>query len=86
MEGNRPEGLGVRHYDVQILGGNALLQGKITESHRRRENPGFNASGTLMRLPDGVHMKTVNVIRPGRDRDGMERYKSTGITTMYFMT
>jgi preprotein translocase subunit SecA len=75
--------LGERHYDVQILGGVALHQGKITEM---ATGEGKTLVSTLPAYLNaltgrGVHIITVNDYLAKRDRDWMGKiYEYLGIT------
>jgi preprotein translocase subunit SecA len=75
--------LGMRHFDVQIIGGVALHQGKIAEM---RTGEGKTLVATLAAylnaLPGkGVHVVTVNEYLAQRDADWMGRvYRFLGLT------
>jgi preprotein translocase subunit SecA len=75
--------LGMRHFDVQIIGGVALHQGKIAEM---RTGEGKTLVATLAAylnaLPGkGVHVVTVNDYLAQRDADWMGRvYRFLGLT------
>ena len=75
--------LGMRHFDVQIIGGSALHQGKIAEM---RTGEGKTLVATLAAylnaLPaTGVHVVTVNEYLASRDAEWMGRvYRFLGLT------
>ncbi len=75
--------LGMRHFDVQLIGGMVLHQGKIAEM---KTGEGKTLVATLAvylnALPgDGVHVVTVNDYLAGRDADWMGRvYRFLGLT------
>jgi preprotein translocase subunit SecA len=75
--------LGLRHYDVQMIGGMVLHQGKIAEM---RTGEGKTLVATLPvylnALPaKGVHVVTVNEYLASRDADWMGRvYRFLGLT------
>lgn len=75
--------LGERHYDVQLLGGMVLHQGKIAEM---RTGEGKTLVSTLAVYLNalaarGVHVITVNDYLAKRDADWMSRvYKALGLT------
>ncbi|WP_407700587.1 preprotein translocase subunit SecA [Steroidobacter gossypii] len=75
--------LGMRHFDVQIIGGAALHQGKIAEM---RTGEGKTLVATLAAylnaLPGkGVHVVTVNEYLASRDAEWMGRvYRFLGLT------
>ena len=75
---------GLRHFDVQLIGGMALHQGKIAEM---RTGEGKTLMATLAAylnaLPGkGVHIVTVNDYLASRDADSMGRiYGFLGLTT-----
>ncbi len=75
--------LGMRHYDVQLIGGIALHQGKIAEM---RTGEGKTLVATLAvylnALPgQGVHVVTVNDYLASRDADWMGKiYRFLGMT------
>jgi preprotein translocase subunit SecA len=75
--------LGMRHFDVQLIGGMTLHQGKIAEM---RTGEGKTLMATLAAyvnaLPgDGVHVVTVNEYLAGRDADWMRPiYSFLGLT------
>ena len=75
--------LGMRHFDVQLIGGMALHQGKISEM---RTGEGKTLVATLPAylnaLPaKGVHVVTVNEYLAQRDADWMSRvYRFLGLT------
>ncbi|HRH81393.1 MAG TPA: preprotein translocase subunit SecA [Thiobacillaceae bacterium] len=75
--------LGMRHYDVQMIGGMALHQGKIAEM---RTGEGKTLVATLAvylnALPgQGVHVVTVNDYLASRDADWMGKiYRFLGMT------
>ncbi|MBL8271583.1 preprotein translocase subunit SecA, partial [Steroidobacter sp.] len=75
--------LGMRHFDVQLIGGSALHQGKISEM---RTGEGKTLVATLAAylnaLPGkGVHVVTVNEYLASRDADWMGRiYRFLGLT------
>jgi preprotein translocase subunit SecA len=75
--------LGMRHFDVQIIGGTVLHQGKIAEM-RTGEGKTLMAtlSAYLNALPaKGVHVVTVNEYLASRDADWMGRvYRFLGLT------
>ncbi|OQX15270.1 MAG: preprotein translocase subunit SecA, partial [Desulfobulbaceae bacterium A2] len=76
--------LGERHYDVQMLGGMVLHQGKIAEM---RTGEGKTLTSTLAvylnALPaKGVHVVTVNDYLASRDMEWMGQiYRFLGLTT-----
>lgn len=76
--------LGLRHYDVQMVGGVVLHQGKITEM---KTGEGKTLVATLAvylnaLLGNGVHVITVNDYLAKRDRDQMSRlYGFLGLTS-----
>ncbi|MDP2834321.1 MAG: preprotein translocase subunit SecA [Pseudomonadota bacterium] len=76
--------LGMRHFDVQLIGGMALNDGKIAEM-RTGEGKTLMAtlSAYLNALPGkGVHIVTVNDYLASRDADSMGRiYGFLGLTT-----
>jgi len=75
--------LGMRHFDVQLIGGMTLHQGKIAEM---RTGEGKTLMATLAAyvnaLPgEGVHVVTVNEYLAGRDADWMRPiYSFLGLT------
>ncbi len=75
--------LGMRHYDVQMIGGVALHRGRISEM---RTGEGKTLVATLAVYlnalsGDGVHVITVNDYLASRDADWMGRlYKFLGLT------
>ncbi|HEY0685559.1 MAG TPA: preprotein translocase subunit SecA, partial [Steroidobacter sp.] len=75
--------LGMRHFDVQLIGGSALHQGKIAEM---RTGEGKTLVATLAAylnaLPaKGVHVVTVNEYLASRDAEWMGRvYRFLGLT------
>ncbi len=75
--------LGMRHFDVQLIGGIALHQGKIAEM---RTGEGKTLVATLQRLSErapgkGVHVVTVNEYLAQRDADWMGPvYRFLGLT------
>jgi preprotein translocase subunit SecA len=75
--------LGMRHFDVQLIGGMALHQGKIAEM---RTGEGKTLVATLAAylnaLPgDGVHVVTVNDYLARRDSEWMGKiYRFLGLT------
>ncbi|MEG0132707.1 MAG: preprotein translocase subunit SecA [Clostridium sp.] len=75
--------LGLRHYDVQIIGGIVLHQGRISEM---RTGEGKTLVATLPSYlnaltGDGVHIITVNDYLAKRDRDEMGRvHEFLGLT------
>jgi preprotein translocase subunit SecA len=75
--------LGLRHYDVQLIGGIALHQGKISE---QRTGEGKTLTATLAVYLNalagkGVHVVTVNDYLVSRDAEWMGRvYKFLGMT------
>lgn len=75
--------LGQRHYDVQLLGGIALHQGKIAEM---KTGEGKTLTATLPLYLNaltgkGVHLVTVNDYLAGRDAEWMAPiYNSLGLT------
>lgn len=75
--------LGLRHYDVQIIGGTVLHEGKIAEM---RTGEGKTLVGTLAvylngLTGNGVHVVTVNDYLAKRDMEWMGRiYKFMGLT------
>lgn len=75
--------LGMRHFDVQVIGGTVLHQGKIAEM---RTGEGKTLMATLAAylnaLPaKGVHVVTVNEYLASRDADWMGRvYRYLGLT------
>ncbi len=75
--------LGMRHFDVQLIGGTVLHQGKIAEM---RTGEGKTLMATLAAylnaLPaKGVHVVTVNEYLASRDADWMGRvYRFLGLT------
>lgn len=75
--------LGMRHFDVQLIGGTVLHQGKIAEM-RTGEGKTLMAtlSAYLNALPaKGVHVVTVNEYLAARDADWMGRvYRFLGLT------
>ncbi|MBS9775919.1 MAG: preprotein translocase subunit SecA [Fusobacterium sp.] len=76
--------LNLRHYDVQMIGGVVLHQGKITEM---KTGEGKTLVATLAvylnaLLGKGVHVITVNDYLAKRDRDQMSRiYDFLGLTS-----
>ena len=75
--------LGMRHFDVQVIGGTVLHQGKIAEM-RTGEGKTLMAtlSAYLNALPaKGVHVVTVNEYLASRDAEWMGRvYRFLGLT------
>ena len=75
--------LQMRHFDVQLIGGMALHQGKIAEM---RTGEGKTLVATLTAYPNaltgnGVHIVTVNDYLAQRDADWMGRiYRFLGLT------
>ena len=75
--------LGLRHYDVQMIGGSVLHEGKIAEM---RTGEGKTLVGTLAvylnaLTGQGVHVVTVNDYLAKRDMEWMGRiYKFMGLT------
>ncbi len=75
--------LGMRHFDVQLIGGMALHQGKIAEM---RTGEGKTLMATLAAYlnaltGDGVHIVTVNEYLAQRDADWMAPvYRFLGLT------
>ena len=75
--------LGMRHFDVQLVGGMALNQGKIAEM---RTGEGKTLMATLPAYLNalsgkGVHVVTVNDYLASRDAEWMGRvYKFLGLT------
>lgn len=75
---------GMRHFDVQLVGGMVLHDGKIAEM---RTGEGKTLTATLAvylnALPGkGVHVVTVNDYLASRDAEGMGRvYRFLGLTT-----
>ncbi|MGZ3655717.1 MAG: preprotein translocase subunit SecA [Bdellovibrionota bacterium] len=75
--------LGMRHYDVQLIGGIALHRGRISEM---RTGEGKTLVGTLAVYLNalegkGVHVVTVNDYLAARDADWMGKlYKFLGLT------
>lgn len=75
--------LGMRHYDVQLVGGVVLHEGKITEM---KTGEGKTLVATcpvyLNALVDNVHLVTVNDYLAKRDRELMGRiYEFLGLTS-----
>ncbi|WP_319371332.1 preprotein translocase subunit SecA [uncultured Ilyobacter sp.] len=75
--------LGMRHYDVQLIGGVVLHEGKITEM---KTGEGKTLVATcpvyLNALVDNVHLVTVNDYLAKRDRELMGRiYEFLGLTS-----
>jgi preprotein translocase subunit SecA len=76
--------LGMRHYDVQLIGGISLHRGKISEM---RTGEGKTLVGTLAVYLNalagkGVHVVTVNDYLAARDAEWMGKlYKFLGLTT-----
>ncbi len=76
--------LGMRHYDVQLVGGVVLHEGKITEM---KTGEGKTLVATLPVYLNalsgkGVHVITVNDYLAARDRELMDRvYSFLGLTT-----
>ncbi len=75
--------LGMRHYDVQLIGGMVLHQGKIAEM---KTGEGKTLVATLPAYLNalegkGVHIVTVNDYLAGRDADWMGKiYRALGLT------
>ena len=74
--------LGMRHFDVQIMGGTALHQGKIAEMRTVKVNVDFTLSIYLNALPaKGVHVVTVSDYLASRDAQWMAPiYKMLGLS------
>ena len=77
--------IGLRHFDVQMLGGMILHQGKDRrDENRRRKNPRGHAPVYLNSLEGkGVHVVTVNDYLAKRDRHGWARLRELGLTVGY---
>ena len=81
--------LGMRHYDVQILGGISLFKGAIAEMET---GEGKTLTATLpvylrALMGRGVHVATVNDYLAGRDADLMRPvYKALGLTVGTVLT
>ena len=76
--------LGQRHYDVQLIGGIVLHQGKISEMKTGEGKTLVSTlAGYLNALPEGgVHIVTVNDYLAHRDADWMGRvFNVLGLTT-----
>ncbi|GFE81400.1 protein translocase subunit SecA [Steroidobacter agaridevorans] len=75
--------LGMRHFDVQIIGGTVLHQGKIAEMRTGEGKTLMATLGAYLNaLPaKGVHVVTVNEYLASRDADWMGRvYRFLGLT------
>ncbi|MDY6948040.1 MAG: preprotein translocase subunit SecA [Pseudomonadota bacterium] len=75
--------LGMRHFDVQIIGGTALHQGKIAEMRTGEGKTLMSTSAVYLNaLPaKGVHVVTVNEYLAQRDADWMAPvYRFLGLT------
>ncbi len=75
--------LGMRHFDVQIIGGTVLHQGKIAEMRTGEGKTLMATLGAYLNaLPGkGVHVVTVNEYLASRDADWMGRvYRFLGLT------
>jgi preprotein translocase subunit SecA len=81
--------LGMRHFDVQLIGGMVLHEGKIAEM---RTGEGKTLSATLAAYlnalsGEGVHIVTVNDYLAKRDADWMRPvYEFLGLTVTYNLT
>ena len=76
--------LGLRHYDVQLIGGIVLHQGKITEMKTGEGKTLVATSAVYLNAlaGKGVHVITVNDYLAKRDRDQMSRlYGFLGLTS-----
>ncbi|MFC4311111.1 preprotein translocase subunit SecA [Steroidobacter flavus] len=75
--------LGMRHFDVQLIGGTVLHQGKIAEMRTGEGKTLMATLGAYLNaLPaKGVHVVTVNEYLASRDADWMGRvYRFLGLT------
>jgi preprotein translocase subunit SecA len=75
--------LGMRHFDVQVIGGTVLHQGKIAEMRTGEGKTLMATLGAYLNaLPaKGVHVVTVNEYLASRDADWMGRvYRFLGLT------
>lgn len=75
--------LGMRHFDVQLIGGTVLHQGKIAEMRTGEGKTLMATLGAYLNaLPGkGVHVVTVNEYLASRDADWMGRvYRFLGLT------
>ena len=76
--------LGLRHYDVQLIGGIVLHQGKITEMKTGEGKTLVATSAVYLNAlaGKGVHVITVNDYLAKRDRDQMSKlYGFLGLTS-----
>lgn len=76
--------LGLRHYDVQLIGGIVLHQGKITEMKTGEGKTLVATSAVYLNAlaGKGIHVITVNDYLAKRDRDQMSRlYGFLGLTS-----
>ena len=74
--------LGQRHFDVQLMGGIVLHEGRISEMKTGEENPCGDMAVYLNALTGkGVHVVTVNDYHGGRDAGWMGRvYEFLGLS------
>ena len=76
--------LGLRHYDVQLIGGVVLHEGKITEMKTGEGKTLVATAAVYLNalLGKGVHVITVNDYLAARDREQMGRlYSFLGLTS-----
>jgi len=76
--------LGLRHYDVQLIGGVVLHEGKITEMKTGEGKTLVATAAVYLNALEGkgVHVITVNDYLAARDRDQMGRvYSFLGLTS-----
>jgi preprotein translocase subunit SecA len=81
--------LGMRHYDVQIIGGIALHEGKIAEMKTGEGKTLVATSAMYLNAlaGEGTHLITVNDYLASRDADWMgQLYGALGLTTGKILT
>ena len=73
--------LSMRHYDVQLLGGIVLHQGKVAEMCTGEKTLGHTACGFARAKQSGVHIVTVNDYLATRDAAWMgQLYRFLGLS------
>ena len=77
--------LGMRHFDVQLIGGMVLHSGKIAEMRPAKEKPKCHFGGISQCINRrGVHVVTVNDYLAKRDAEWMRPiYEFLGLTVAY---